>query len=364
MATSHAVIQGLLDHTETGRIGLYENIWPDTLRLWTAQGYPVGEGGRPLPPLEVFGYDLGRLGRAFDPTPRPGYRKVLERTADWEIAENGAGVTQKVWLSKSAPAGALSYHLDSPAVWAAEYRPLFLKTEAARVPGAALREGLAAQRAAGRWTCFNMSFIWEDFRQTVGDVCMYESLVIEPEWIEDYNRTILDFYIRHFEIAFSQAGLPDGVWLSEDLAYNQGLFCSPATLEALYLPFYRAFTDYLHGKGCKVILHSCGNVARALPIIVEAGFDALHPMQIRAGCDPLDIARRYGDKLVLLGGLDSHLLEKGDAKEIEDAQVRLMEGMRDAGARYIFSSDHSISTNVAYDTYRRVMDTYHRHSGR
>ena len=32
--------------------------------------------------------------------------------------------------------------------------------------------------------------------------------------------------------------------------------------------------------------------------------------------------------------------------------------MRDAGARYIFSSDHSISTNVRFDTYRRIVDTY------
>ena len=32
--------------------------------------------------------------------------------------------------------------------------------------------------------------------------------------------------------------------------------------------------------------------------------------------------------------------------------------MKRAGVRYIFSSDHSISTNVAYDDFRFALDVY------
>ena len=359
--TPHDTVQGLLTGENKTRYGLYENIWPDTLRQWVDQGYPVDDSGKPLTPEDVFGYDLGRLGGAFDPTPKQGFRLVHERTDEWEIVENGAGVTQKVWLNKSAPAGPIAWKMDSEAVWRQDFKPLMEATDPGRVPAGALREKLARHRAADRWICYNMSFIWEDFRQTVGDICMYESLITDPEWVADYNQTALDFYIRHMELAFSQVGLPDGMWFSEDLAYNQGLFCSPATLEELVFPYYRQMIDYLHGKGLKVILHSCGNVERALDMIVDAGFDALHPMQVHAGCDPLSIAARYGGKLVLMGGLDTHILEQGDPRVIEDAQVRLMDGMHEAGARYIFCSDHSISTNVTYGTYQRMMETYHKH---
>ena len=361
MSTSYALIQGLLGKTNPAPIALYENIWPDTLEIWVHQGYPTDEAGVPLPQADVFGYDLGRVGAAFNAAPMPGNRQVLERTENWEIVVNEAGVTQKVWLQKSAPAGPLAWQLDGPETWEKTFRPFFLKTDPGRISVQALRERLAAQRAAQRFTCFNMSFIWEDLRQTVGDICMYESLITEPEWVADYNQTLLDFYIRHLELAFAQVGVPDGLWFSEDLAYNQGLFCSPDTLAELVFPYYKRMVDYLHGKGMKVFLHSCGNVTRALDMIVEAGFDALHPMQVHAGCEPLDIAKRYGDKLLLMGGLDTHILEQGDARIIEEAQLRLMLGMRDAGARYIFCSDHSISTNVAYATYQRIMETYHKH---
>jgi len=364
MQTSRETIAALLSGGRAERVGLYESIWPDTLEMWVADGYPVDAEGKPKNSFDVFEYDLGRLGGAFDPSPWPGQYICLEQTDEWEIIVNSAGVTQKVWRNKSAPAGPIAWQLTGPKEWEAAFKPQFLRTDASRVPSEELRQGVSAHREANRWLCFNMSFIWENFRQAVGDVCIYESLVLDPEWVKDYNRTTLDFYIRHFDLAFDNACVPDGVWLSEDLAYNQGLFCSPRVLETLVFPYYRAFNDYLHGKGLKVILHSCGNIEQALPMIVEAGFDALHPLQVHAGCDPLSIARRYGDRLALLGGLDTHLLERGNAAEIEDAQVRLMDGMRDAGARYIFSSDHSISTNVAYDTYRRVIDTYHKRRGR
>ncbi|HML46977.1 MAG TPA: uroporphyrinogen decarboxylase family protein [Clostridia bacterium] len=364
MATSRERIGDLLAARRNDFVGLYENIWPDTLEKWLAQGYPRDPDGAPQDPVDVFGYDLGRLGAAFDTMPRRGYRRVLEHNSEWEIVEDGAGAVTKRFLNRSATPGHMSWSMTGPAEWEARFKPPLLETDDERVPARRLEASLAKRRAQGLWTCFNSSFIWENFRQAVGDVRMYESLLDDEEWVLDYNRTQLDFYIRHFDRAMQLAGAPDGAWFSEDLAYNQGLFCSPKVLERLFFPFYAELVAYFHRRGMKVVLHSCGNVERALPLIVEAGFDALHPMQIRAGCDPLGFARRYGGKLAFLGGLDGHLLEQGDADRIREAQIRLMDGMREAGARYIFCSDHSISSNVSLDTYRRVLDTYHQRSGR
>ena len=46
-----------------------------------------------------------------------------------------------------------------------------------RIPATHLSTKLKQYRADSKWVCFNMSFIWEGFRQAVGDVCMYESLL-------------------------------------------------------------------------------------------------------------------------------------------------------------------------------------------
>jgi len=362
-ANSHTRISRLFQKENAG-VGLYENIWPDTLALWVAQGYPAAGDGRPADPVDVFGFDLGRVGAAFDAAPWPGRYVLLEQTEAWEIVENSAGVVEKRWRTKSAPPGHLSFRLTDRDVWESEFKPEFLRTDDKRIPVKRLRADIDRHRATGRWVCFNTSFIWENLRQAMGDVCLYESLIDDPAFIRDYNQTMLDFYIRHFERTFDTVGITDGLWFSEDLAYNQGLFCSPLALRELYLPFYNTLIDFLHKRGMKVILHSCGNITAALPIIAEAGFDGLHPLQIHAGCDPLRIAREYGDRLVLIGGLDTHLLEEGDHAKIRQEQIRLIHGMRDAGAGYIFSSDHSISTNVRYDTYLRVLETYHQYAGR
>ncbi len=309
--TSREVISTLLSGQQA-RIGLYENIWPDTLQNWSQQSYPIEAD-----PVEYFGMDIGRIGAAFDPSPR------------------------------------------DRSVWESRFKPALMELDEKRIPATHLSTKLKQYRADSKWICFNMSFIWEGFRQAVGDVCMYESLLDDPEWIVDFNETMLRLYTTHIARAIELVGKPDGIWLSEDLAYNQGLFCAPSVLEKLYMPYYRRFNEFAHANGLKVILHSCGDITSALPLIIEAGFDALHPLQIHAGCDPFQIAAKYGRDIALIGGLDAHVIETNDLELIRSTQTALIQGMRRADARYIFSSDHSLSTNVNYDTYRAILDTYH-----
>ncbi|PWH15560.1 MAG: hypothetical protein DDG58_10935, partial [Ardenticatenia bacterium] len=111
----------------------------------------------------------------------------------------------------------------------------------------------------------------------------------------------------------------------------------------------------------KVILHSCGNVTQALPLIVEAGFDGLHPMEIKAGCDPFHFAEQYREHLVFIGGLDVRLLETNDRETIVRSVSRLVEGMKARGARYVFATDHSVTPLVHYDSYRLALDVYRQH---
>lgn len=58
----------------------------------------------------------------------------------------------------------------------------------------------------------------------------------------------------------------------------------------------------LDGKGIRTYLHSCGDVAPLIPELVEMGLDALNPLEVKAGVDPLAVKKRFGDRLVLHGG--------------------------------------------------------------
>ena len=155
-----------------------------------------------------------------------------------------------------------------------------------------------------------------------------------------------------------EAGKPDGVWLYEDLGFNKGLFCSPSILENLIFPYYKEMVDFFHEYDLPVVLHSCGGIGEALDLIAGAGFDALNPMEAKAGCDVVSFAERYGDRLAFVGGMDARIFESGDRDSIRSEVSRLCKSMKEIGARFVFGSDHSISPNVALADFRYAIDIY------
>jgi uroporphyrinogen decarboxylase len=251
--------------------------------------------------------------------------------------------------------------MTSREVWERDYRPHLLAFDRERVKIADARAALAGCRQRKRWSFYGHLFVWENARQSMGDVCLYESVLLDPGWIHDYNRVYTDFFKAHYRALFEEAGRPDGIWMYEDLGYKGGLFCSPKVFAELFFPYYREMTDFFHALGLPVVLHSCGNVTEALPLIVEAGFDALNPMERKAGCDPLAIAERWGDRLALIGGLDARVLESGDKALIRREVTELVEGLKARGARCVFASDHSISTNVKYEDFKYAVGVYREH---
>jgi uroporphyrinogen-III decarboxylase len=88
------------------------------------------------------------------------------------------------------------------------------------------------------------------------------------------------------------------------------------------------------------------------------GFDGLHPMEVKAGNDIFRIAEGYGDKLMFVGGLDARILESHDRGLIRKGVTDLIQGMRSRGARYVYGSDHSISTNVDYADFQYSLEVY------
>jgi uroporphyrinogen decarboxylase len=171
-----------------------------------------------------------------------------------------------------------------------------------------------------------------------------------------------DFFKQAFIYLFEKVGLPDGIWIYEDLGYKNGLFASPKVLSELIFPYYKELVDFFHGYNLPVVLHSCGSTAQALPLIVDAGFDALNPMERKAkDNDPFIFAEKYGDKLAFIGGLDTRVFETNDREIIRREITAYIEGMKARGARLVFASDHSISTNTRYDTYLYALDVYREH---
>ncbi len=381
--TSRERIDALLHGRPADRVALEDSPWDDTLGLWMTEGYPTvpvsrsrgdkrwQEDGRlvtvevsgtypePVEPWKVFGYDMAQAGGWFDWMPRRGVNELVEETDEWEVRRNGAGGALKYWKHKSGTPEHVDFLMSSREIWDREYRPHLLATDPARIDFESARRALAEQRAAGVWVHYGHLGVWEVLRSSLGDIVLYESLLLDPEWIRDFVAVYTAFFISHFDLLIQEAGEPDGIWIYDDLGYRNGLFAAPRVLDELVFPFHRALVEHFHARGLPVILHSCGSQREALPLIVEAGFDGLNPMERKAeGNDPLAFAERYGDKLVFIGGFDARVFETNDTGLVRREVAAYIEGMKARGARLVFGSDHSLSPRIRLTTYRAALDAY------
>jgi uroporphyrinogen decarboxylase len=366
------------------RVGLMDGPWEDTIAAWVQQGYPTrmaykeigeqrwrredgrwleaeapGEYEEPAPPWQHFGYDLAGVGPWFDILPIRDVDELVEETNEWDVRRNGAGAALKYWKHKSGTPEHIDFRMSSRQVWEQDYRPYLLELDPLRLKIEETRKNFKEAHQAGVWAHFGHMFIWECMRQSMGDVNLYESLLLDPGWIHDYNRVYTDFYKIHFSYLFDQIGLPDGIWIYEDLGYKNGIFASPKVFSELIFPYYQELVAFFHAYNLPVVLHTCGSTAQALPLIIEAGFDGLNPMERKAkDNDPFVFAEKYGDRLVFIGGLDTRVFETNDKEIIRKEVAAYIDGMKARGARLVFASDHSISTNTRYDSYRYALDVY------
>lgn len=361
MEGSRDLITRMLRGEAVERVGLNDNIWPLTLETWVEQGYPTDEAGEPVPPFEHFGFDLAPVRNGMDLEPRRGEREVIEETDDWIVVRDGAGAAFKRWKTRVSTPEHVDFRMNCREVWERDYRPFVDHFDPTRLNFDAPREGIERARRSDCFSLMGSAFIWEYMRHCLGDVNLYTNLLMDPDWIRDFGRVYTDFYKAHLGAVFDEVGPPDGYRMCEDMGYSAGLFASPDVLGNLIFPYFEELVDFFHERGALVILHTCGGVTEALDLIAEAGFDGLDPMENKAGCDPFDFAERFGDRLVLKGGLNKRVLESGDFDLIRREAGRLIDGMKSRGARYIFGSDHSISTLVTYDAFRIAVDAWREH---
>jgi uroporphyrinogen decarboxylase len=362
---SKELVDCLIRKKSVDRMGYADKIWVEAHQGWQDKGYlsrtdSAGQKSK-VSFEEFFGAELREIWN-INCLPFLDDNVVIEETDEWQITRNGAGAKFKNWKHKSGTPEHMDFDMASFDIWKNKYKPQLTFYNKQRCNYKGTEELLTQCKNDNLFSVYGNLGIWELLRSSLGDVCMFESLLDDPDWIHDFNSTYTDFFITHMTEIFKVNGQPDGFWVYDDLAYNKGLFCSPTLLQELFYPYYRKLTDFLHGLDIPVIMHSCGNVEVALPFIIECGFDALNPMEVKAGCDVVRFAQNYGDKLAFLGGFDVRILENGDRWEIKKEVLRITKAMRETKASYMFGTDHSVTPNVNFEDYLYAVECFNENS--
>lgn len=187
----------------------------------------------------------------------------------------------------------------------------------------------------GMWAPF-----FHDVAEFFGMDNYFVAMFERPAVVEAVTRHVVDYYEQANERYFDRLGSrADAYFFGNDFGTQRGLLLSPDLFRKFVLPSMRRLIGSAKRRGLKVILHSCGAIADVIPLLIDEGVDALHPLQARAeGMAAERLAQEFGQDLAFVGGVDTQqLLPFGSPVEVQAEVGRLSEAF---GPNYVVSPSH------------------------
>jgi hypothetical protein len=127
---------------------------------------------------------------------------------------------------------------------------------------------------------------------------------VEPEACADFFNAFIDWEIAHFDKLLEHYPITK-ITYHDDWGNEKDTFFSPKMLETMIYDPTKRFFDHVKSKDVVLELHSCGNINRFIPYMIDLGVDF---MQIqRRVVDFPKVKEQYGDKIGFCGmveGLD------------------------------------------------------------
>lgn len=342
--TSRERFQRMFEHRDADRVPIIDGPWGATIERWQAEGMPAD-----VSYVEYFGLDR-TAGLGGDNSPRfPS--AVIEETEDYTIVTTGWGATLKNWKHIASTPEFLDFKIVDPATWA-EAKARMTPTPD-RIDWDFLKQHYRQWRddgywlEGGLWFGFDVTHSW-----TVGTERLLMALVEEPEWCSDMFNHFLDVGLALLDMLWEAGYTFDAITWPDDMGYKYHQFFSVDTYRDILKPVHKRAIDWAHAHGIKARLHSCGDITPLVPELVDIGLDALNPLEVKAGMDPIALKAKFGDKLVLHGGINAVLWD--DVEAIEAEMRRVLPVLKESGG-YIFSSDHSVPSSVSLENFRHIV---------
>jgi uroporphyrinogen decarboxylase len=176
------------------------------------------------------------------------------------------------------------------------------------------------------------------------------SIYEQPDLIEDMMDYIVYFVLTLIEKALQEVKNIDFALFWEDMAFKTGPMISPKHFSKLMVPRYKKITDRLKKEGIDVVIVDCdGNINELVPLWLEAGVNVMFPLEINSGSDPVVLRKKYGNKVLLKGGVDKKALIYG--KEAIDRELERIKETVESGG-FIPHVDHRVPADVSYENYK------------
>ena len=332
------------EHKEPDRVPITDWVWESTTARWRTEGMPEN-----VSPEERFGWDsIVTIGADVTPRFEP---RVIEETKTYCVERDALGQTHKNFKPVSATPQYIDSGVKDRDTWREAKRRMTPARD--RVNWQHLKANYKRWRREGAW--IRALALWGfdvvSTRMCNSEIILY-AMAEDPEWVKDMCDTGCDLALALFDAVWREGYTFDELFWCDDMAYRNGLLFSKRMWREIVMPYQKRYIDWAHAHGIKVQLHCCGKVNDLIPDLIDLGLDALHPLEVKAGVDPIAVKKQYGDRLALQGGFD--IRNWSDPAE-SDAEIRRALPVLMESGGYVFSSDHSIADNVGLKDYERIV---------
>jgi len=186
---------------------------------------------------------------------------------------------------------------------------------------------------------------WSPFWHDAIDFLTMEGLCYKmydmPEFVDALMEHIVDYYVGVSQRIFDAAAdVMDIFFIGNDFGGQIGPLIGEDLFRRFILPHLKRLIDLGHDYGSKVLLHCCGGFAPLIPAMIEVGLDGLQALQPYCrGMDPAKLKSEFGDKIVLMGCIDTQTLIGGTPEQVRDETRKVLEIMKPGGG-YVASPSH------------------------
>jgi len=175
-------------------------------------------------------------------------------------------------------------------------------------------------------------------------------LAAEPARAHRFLDALLEIHLKSLERYLAAVGDSiDIINFGDDLGAQNGPQISPRMYREFFKPRHAAMWRRAKQLApVKVMLHCCGAVRPLLPDLIDAGLDAINPVQIACrGMQAEGLKRDFGKDITFWGGgCDTQrILPNGTPEEVRE-HVRLQVRTLAPGGGFVFQQVHNILANV------------------
>ncbi|MBW8040424.1 MAG: methyltransferase [Planctomycetes bacterium] len=175
-------------------------------------------------------------------------------------------------------------------------------------------------------------------------------LAAEPQHAHRFLDKLVEIHLANLERFLGAVGeYIDIILFGDDLGMQTGPMISPQ----MYREFFKPRHELLWSRAkqladVKIMLHCCGGVRELIPDLIDAGVDAINPVQI--SCSGMDAGRLkadFGADITFWGGgCDTRdILPGGTPQQVTD-NVKEQVSVLSPGGGFVFQQVHNILANV------------------